>query len=108
MSASTGPVLAIGAVTFTNRVVLHGAPVDWKLPLATGLAALAFGAAEHINSPFVAGVAWVALVATLITPSGGYDAPLVSMARVAGVDPAQFGVKPQPNRAATTGRSTLA
>lgn len=97
MAASTGPVLMIGAVTFANRSILHDAPVDWKLPLSTGLLALLAAGLEHINSPAVVGVAWIALVATLITPAGGYDAPLVSMAKLAGVDTQKAGIKPQPN-----------
>ena len=97
MAASTGPILMIGAVTFTNRTILHGAPVDWKVPLSTGLLALGAAGLEHLNSPLVVGVAWIALLATLITPAGGYDAPLVSMAKLAGVDPSQYGIKAQPN-----------
>lgn len=100
MAESVGPVLAIGAVTFVNRSVLHTAPPSWRLPLATGLLAVVAAGAERINPTLVAGIAWIALVATLITPAGGYDAPLVSLARVAGVNTAGLGIKPQPNRGA--------
>lgn len=97
MGGSAGPILMIGAVTIANRSILHSAPIDWKVPLSTGLLALGAAGLEHLNAPLVAGVAWIALLATLITPTGGYDAPLVSVAKLAGVNTQQMGVKPQPN-----------
>lgn len=97
MAESTGPILAIGAITFANRSIIHSAPVDWKVPLSTGLVALLFAAGERISAPFFVGVAWIGVVATLITPAGGFDAPLVSLAKIAGVDPRTYGIPAQPN-----------
>lgn len=68
MAASTGPVLAIGAITVTNRTVFNGMPMDWRIPIATGLAALVLAGAETIVGPAIPrGVALVALVAVCLT-----------------------------------------
>lgn len=63
---TTGPVLAIGAITLANASVLHDKPVDWRIPIATGLAAGAFALAEKAYEPLATGIAWVALVAVLL------------------------------------------
>jgi len=39
MSATTGPVLALGGITIANRVVFNDQPMDWRIPIATALAA---------------------------------------------------------------------
>jgi hypothetical protein len=67
MSRSTGPVLMIGAITMGNEVVLHSQPFDWKVPIATGIAALVFAGLEQISPELAVGLAWVGLVAVLFT-----------------------------------------
>lgn len=68
MAASTGPVLAIGAITVTNRTVFNGMSMDWRIPIATGLASLVFAGAETIVGPAIPrGAALVALVAVCLT-----------------------------------------
>ena len=42
MSQTTGPILAVGAVTVANNVIFHDEPMDWRVPVATGLAAIGF------------------------------------------------------------------
>lgn len=69
MAASTGPILAIGAITVTNETIVNGQPVDWKVVIATGLAAMAFGAIEDVSgglAPYVPKLAWLALLTTLL------------------------------------------
>jgi hypothetical protein len=63
---TTGPVLAIGAITLANASILHDKPVDWRIPIATGIAAGAFALAEKAYEPLATGIAWVALVAVLL------------------------------------------
>lgn len=69
MAGSTGPILAIGGITIVNESIVNGQPLDWRVPIATGLAALAIGALENgmpaFSDAFV-GLAWVALVTTLL------------------------------------------
>lgn len=39
MARSTGPILAVGAVTVVNRTIVHGRPMEWRVVIATGIAA---------------------------------------------------------------------
>lgn len=67
MSATTGVVLAIGAVTIVNQSVFHDEPVDWRVPIATGLAAIGFSFAERAWPGGARILAWTALGTVLIT-----------------------------------------
>ncbi len=65
---TTGPILAIGAITFANQAILHNQPIDWRVPAATLLAAAVFAGAEKVWEPGAVGAAYVALVTTLFIP----------------------------------------
>lgn len=69
MAGSTGPILAIGAITIINESIVNGQPLDWRVPISTGLAALAIGALENgipaFSDAFVK-LSWLALVTTLL------------------------------------------
>lgn len=68
MAASTGPILAIGAVAVTNRVIFNDRPMDWRIPIATGLAAVVAAGAETVIGPQIPrGLALVALVAVALS-----------------------------------------
>ncbi len=68
MSASTGPILATGAITMINRSVFNGQPIDWRVPVATALAAgMAAGAEQFIGSGIVRGLALLALATVVLT-----------------------------------------
>ena len=68
MAESTGPILAIGAITLANGSVFNAAPLDWRVPIATGLAAVIFAGAETIIGPDIPrGIALLALVALCVT-----------------------------------------
>ena len=67
MARSTGPILLVGGITVFNQVVLHAQPFDWKVPIATGIAALTFAGLEQISAELAVGLAWVALGAVLFT-----------------------------------------
>ena len=83
MAKSTAPILLIGGVTIVNRWLYleraHEATPDfastffttsefWKPAVATGLTVGAFALLEKVNQPLTVGVAWVALVTTLLVP----------------------------------------
>jgi hypothetical protein len=66
---TTGPILAIGAITMANETIVNGKPIDWRVPIATGLAAMAFSALENVSgslAPAITKIAWLALLTTLI------------------------------------------
>jgi hypothetical protein len=67
MARSTGPVLAMGAVTMANQSIFNGKPVDLRVPIATGLTAVVFAFGERAAPDLVVGLAWLALVAVLLT-----------------------------------------
>lgn len=62
MAESTGPILAVGVITLANRSVFHDKPVDWKVPVATGLAAVLFAGAERAIGRAAVGLAYAALL----------------------------------------------
>lgn len=62
MARTTGPILAIGVITVTNQSVVNNRPIDWRVPLATGVAAGVFSLAEKGWESGAVGLAWLALV----------------------------------------------
>jgi hypothetical protein len=67
MAATTGPVLALGAITFANSSILHNQPFDWRIPIGTGLLAGAMALVERASPPLATGLVWIALAAVLLT-----------------------------------------
>lgn len=67
MAASTGPVLALGAITMINENVLHDQPVNWKVPVATGVLAGMMALVEQASPTLATGLVWIAVVAVLLT-----------------------------------------
>jgi hypothetical protein len=67
MAQSTGPILACGALTLANQSIFHGQPVDWRVPVATGLAAMGFAFAEQAWPQGARMLAWTALLAVVFT-----------------------------------------
>lgn len=64
---TTGPILALGAITVVNASVFHNKPMDWRVPIATGLAAVGFGLAERAWPQGAEILAWTALLTVLFT-----------------------------------------
>ena len=62
MADSTGPILAIGAITLANRTVFNDRAMDWKVPIGTALAAILFAGAERAIGRTAVGVAYLALI----------------------------------------------
>lgn len=62
MAESTGPVLAIGAITLINRSVFNDEPMDWKVPVGTGIAVVLFSGAEKIFGRGAVMFAYLAMV----------------------------------------------
>lgn len=67
MSRTTGPILALGAITVVNDTVFQDKPMDWRIPIATGLAAIGFNFAERAAPDGAQVLAWTALLASLVT-----------------------------------------
>lgn len=66
MSQTTGVVLATGALTIVNESVFHEQDVDWRIPVATGLAAVGFSLAERVWPTGAQILAWTAFLTILL------------------------------------------
>lgn len=66
MSGTTGPVLATGALTIVNSTIFHDEPMDWRIPIATGLATVGFSLAERVWPKGVTILAWTAFLTVLL------------------------------------------
>lgn len=67
MARSTGPILAVGAITLANRTVFNDEPMDWRIPVATGIAALLLSLAEKAVGDGAVWIAYLALGAVVLT-----------------------------------------
>jgi hypothetical protein len=67
MASSTGPVLALGAITMINENVLHNQPVNWKIPVATGVLAGVMVLVERVSATLATGLVWIAVAAVMLT-----------------------------------------
>lgn len=67
MARSTGPLIAVGVITVVNQSVFNDKPVDWRVPIAAGGAAMIFSLAEKAMPDFIPMVAWIALVGVLLS-----------------------------------------
>lgn len=65
MAKSTGPILALGALTMTNQTIINGQAIDWRVPIATGFAAGAFALIEKGWEGAAVSLAWLALAVSL-------------------------------------------
>ena len=65
MSETTGPILAVGAISLANEVVFNRKEVDWRIPLATGVAVGFFALAEKGWRNGAVGLAYLSLVTVL-------------------------------------------
>jgi len=78
VSRSTGPILAVGAITIVNQTVFHEKPMDWRVPLATGLAAIGFSLAERVFPQGAVMLSWVVVVSVLLTRINNVPSPTES------------------------------
>lgn len=67
MSRSTGPILATGLVTLTNQSVFNSKPVDWRVPIATGMLAIGASLLEKAAPDIVVVISWTILLTSLLT-----------------------------------------
>lgn len=69
MAGSTGPILAVGAITLFNDTVVHTKTVgqDTRVIVGTAIAAGGLYLLEKVDRPLAVGLAWVAFVAVMFT-----------------------------------------
>lgn len=71
MADSTVPILTAGGITVANRVVFQSGSLDWKIPIATGFAVVAFAGLEKMIGPAAVTIAWIAAFTALVVPYNG-------------------------------------
>lgn len=89
MAASTGPVLAAGAITAANEVLFaplagQKAGFNWRVIPATAGLALALAGLEKIAPQFAVGLAWLGVATILVVPVGSAPTPLENALKVLG------------------------
>jgi hypothetical protein len=67
MSRTLGPILATGAVTIANQTIFHGEEMDWRVPIATGLAAIGFTLAERVAPEVAVILAWTTFITVMLS-----------------------------------------
>lgn len=67
MSRTIGPILATGVLTVANQTVFNDQPMDWRVPIATGLAAIGFSLFERAAPELAVVLAWTTLLTVLLT-----------------------------------------
>lgn len=80
MARSTGPILAIGGLTIANRVIFNDEEMDWRVPIATGIAAMLFSMAEKAWPKGAINLAWLALITSMFVRTGDSPSPIESAA----------------------------
>ncbi|TDC20618.1 hypothetical protein E1265_21345 [Streptomyces sp. 8K308] len=91
MARTTGPILAIGGITVANQVIFNEEDMDWRVPIATGIAAMLFSLAERGWEKGAVSLAYLALLTSLIARIGGRPSPIESAAAWWGRGPAEPG-----------------
>lgn len=86
MANSTGPILAVGGIEFANDW-LNGQGLQFKVLIATGIAAGGLALIEHIPGfePVATGIAWIALITLMFTRLGGKPSPADTIKKVTGL-----------------------
>ena len=71
MSASTTPIVVAGSMTMLADY-MQGRGVQYRVALATGIAATIFSLVEPVDPGLVAGIAWLAMIGSLVVsrPNG--------------------------------------
>lgn len=67
MSKTTGIVLATGGITIANLTVFHGQPMNWRIPIATGLTAIGFSLAERVWPTGAVLMAWTGFLSVMLS-----------------------------------------
>lgn len=62
---TTGPILAIGGITLATQVIAEKQDFNWRVPIATGIAAGLFALAEKGWEQGAVMIAYTALVTVL-------------------------------------------
>lgn len=66
MGASTGPILAAGAISLGNEMIVAGKPINLRIITGTAIAAGGLVLIERLSPGLAKGLAWLALMTVLL------------------------------------------
>jgi hypothetical protein len=90
MARSTGPILAVGAVTIANQSLLakEQQPIDFRIVVGTAIAAGGLALLERLSEGLAVGIAYVALITVLFARlDAKAGAPAENLLRIMGSKP---------------------
>lgn len=67
MARTTGIILATGGITLANASVFNDQPIDWRIPIASGFAAMGFALLERASPDAALIMAWTGFIAVMLT-----------------------------------------
>lgn len=84
MADSTGPIVAAGLVTMGNELLGNGQSWSGIIPaaVATTIAAGLLVLVEHVSRPLAVGIAWIALVTSLLVKPRHGDSAVNNLLRI--------------------------
>lgn len=88
MASSTGPMLALTAISAGNQWLGNGnSGAALKVAVAGAIATGGLALVEHIPgfAPIAAGIAWIALITLMFTNVGGGRSPVANIQRLTGL-----------------------
>lgn len=87
MADSTGPILAAGAITAANSVLGNGRPWTTAIPtgVATAVAAALLALLERASHPLAVGIAWIALITSLLVPPTSGQSSVNNLIKITGL-----------------------
>jgi hypothetical protein len=86
MAKSTGPMLLVTAVSFTNQW-LGNDDLDLKILVAGGVATAGLALVEKIPGaqPIAVGIAWISFITLMFTRIGGKPSPVDNLSKLTGL-----------------------
>jgi hypothetical protein len=66
MGASTGPIVATGAIALFNETIVAGKPINLRIVTGTAIAAGGLVLIERLSPELARGFAWLALLTILL------------------------------------------
>lgn len=87
MAVSTGPILALGVISWANGALLQPDTVQdtfrfsVRVAVGTGIAAAGLALVEKGSQPLAKGIAYIALVTALFTRYQGRKSPIDNLLR---------------------------
>jgi hypothetical protein len=87
MADSTGPIVAAGLVTMGNELLGNGKAWAGIIPaaVATSIAAGLLALIEHVSRPLAVGIAWIALVTSLLVKPKHGDSAVNNLLKITGL-----------------------